>query len=79
MQRRRGVLGEENLTDGPGKLTIAMGIDGSQNGSDMTISQNGLYFSQEKTGMKDFNIKSTERIGIKEGKDRMLRFIAVGL
>jgi DNA-3-methyladenine glycosylase len=79
MQQRRKISGSADLANGPGKLTIAMGINGSQNGSDMTTSQNGLYFSRKNAGINDFDIQSTARIGIKEGKDRMLRFIAVGL
>jgi DNA-3-methyladenine glycosylase len=79
MQKRRKISGSRNLVDGPGKLTIAMGIDGTQNGSDMTMPDNGLYISGENTEINEFEIESTSRIGIKEGKDRMLRFIAVGL
>ena len=79
MQDRRKISGSGCLADGPGKLTIAMGINGSQNGTDMTSTDNGLYFSRKNTEIDDFDIKSTARIGIKEGKDRMLRFIAVGL
>jgi len=79
MQDRRKISGSGCLADGPGKLTIAMGINGSQNGTDMTSTDNGLYFSRKNTEIDDFYIKSTARIGIKEGKDRILRFIAVGL
>jgi DNA-3-methyladenine glycosylase len=79
MKKRRKVPVCKSLTDGPGKLTIAMGIDGSLNGSDMTLPDNGLYFLNRNSGVNDFKIESTERVGIKEGKDRMLRFIAVGL
>jgi DNA-3-methyladenine glycosylase len=79
MQQRRKIQGSRNLMDGPGKLTIAMGIDGNQNGSDITSPDKRLYISRGKTAINEFDIKSTARIGIKEGKDRMLRFIAVGL
>ena len=79
MQQRRKIPAYKSLTDGPGKLTIAMGIDGSQNGSDMISTDNGLYFLKGNTRVNDINIESTARIGIKEGKDRMMRFIAVGL
>jgi DNA-3-methyladenine glycosylase len=78
MQQRRGCAGLKRLADGPGKLTIAMGIDGRDNGTDMAICGNSLYFTQEHAG-RMFDIKNTARIGITGGKDRLLRFVAVGL
>ncbi len=35
MRRRRGPVPEKNLTDGPAKLTQALGIDGRLNGHDL--------------------------------------------
>ena len=79
MRQRRKIPGSRDLVNGPGKLTIAMGIDGTQNGSNMTSPDTRLYISGKNTAINEFDIESTSRIGIKDGKDRLLRFIAVGL
>ncbi len=39
MRERRGAMKDRNLTSGPGKLCIAMGIDRSLNGADLTGEQ----------------------------------------
>lgn len=77
MQERRKTAG--GLANGPGKLTVAMDIGKEDNGIDMTTDENGLYFSNGLEKQSNFNIRVTSRIGITEGKDRMLRYIAVGL
>jgi len=80
MQKRRKTAGTgSELTDGPGKLTIAMGIDSSDNGKDVTDPGNGIYIADSDLGSKDFTIKNTKRIGITNGKDRLLRYIVIGL
>ena len=79
MKKRRDTIKNKNLTDGPGKITVAMSIDGNNNGTDMTIEQSGLYIINDTGSVKDFSIKNTSRIGITNGRDRLLRFIAVGL
>ena len=79
MKKRRKTGEAEKLADGPGKLTISLDIDGSYNGSDMTDAVSGLYIVEDPEGGKDITISSTSRVGISEGKDRMLRYVAVGL
>ncbi len=79
MKRRRGIERNSGMTDGPGKLTIAMGIDGKDNGSNMSEKASGLYIIESPQIKKSFDITNTSRIGIKEGKDRLLRYRAVGL
>jgi DNA-3-methyladenine glycosylase len=79
MQRRRNTAGIKRLADGPGKLTIAMGIDGRDNRCSMTSAGNGLYIKEGPESIKSFDIKNTARIGLTSGKDRMLRYVAVGL
>lgn len=80
MQKRRKTAGTGLiLTDGPGKLTIAMGIDASDNGKDVTDPGSGIYIADCDPGNKDFTIKNTKRIGITNGKDRLLRYIVIGL
>ncbi|HDT14625.1 MAG TPA: DNA-3-methyladenine glycosylase, partial [Firmicutes bacterium] len=59
-----------NLTNGPGKLTQALGITRMHNGVDITKKE--LYIAE---GNKEkFIIKNGPRIGIKEGLDRKWRF-----
>ena len=80
MQKRRKIASPDyRLTDGPGKLTIAMAIGSSDNGKDMTDHKSGIFIAESDIGNKDFTIKKTKRIGITNGKDRLLRYIAVGL
>jgi DNA-3-methyladenine glycosylase len=79
MKRRRNTCDVKKLADGPGKLTIALGIDGNDNGSDMTDAENGIYIAEDPNRKNDIRIKNTSRIGITEGKDRKLRYVAVGL
>jgi len=75
MKRRRNANLEDRLTDGPGKLTIALGINKQDNGVDIVTGGNRLYISDYKTGDNNLKIIATERIGIKKGEDRPLRFL----
>jgi DNA-3-methyladenine glycosylase len=79
MKRRRKTGEVKKLTNGPGKLTLALDIDGRDNGSDMTDAVSGLYIAEAPETKNSIIIKNTSRIGITEGKDRMLRYVAVGL
>ncbi len=80
MQKRRKIAGTgSKLTDGPGKLTIAMDIGFSDNGKDVTDPKSGIFIAESDPGNKDFIIKNTKRIGINNGKDRLLRYIVIGL
>jgi len=72
MKRRRNT--ESGLTDGPGKLTIALGINIKDNGADVVRSENGLYIFDYKKGNNN-KITVTGRIGIKKGEDKLLRFL----
>ena len=80
MQKRRKIAcGRHGLADGPGKLTIAMNIDSSDNGKDMTDPKSGIYILENSPADKSFIIENTERIGIANGKEKLLRYIAIGL
>jgi len=79
MKIRRGIEDERKLADGPGKLTIAMGINTADNGADMTDKKSRLYISSDKIKRGVIKIEKTPRIGIKNGRDRLLRFVATGL
>jgi len=80
MQKRRKITdADPKLADGPGKLTIAMDIDSSDNEKDMTDIRSGIYILDNDLDDKDLIIKNTKRIGITNGKDRLLRYIVIGL
>ena len=61
----------EELTSGPGKLCIAMGITREHDKADLTDSHlylaRGTYINEDK-------ISSSTRIGISKGKEKLWRF-----
>lgn len=61
MEARRGATKLQNLTSGPGKLCIAMGIDRSQNGADLRGDE--VWIERYKT-FKETAISTGKRIGI---------------
>lgn len=71
MQRRRGVERLESLASGPGKLTVAMGIDLHLNGADVT---RGGFTVREGSMMPDETVAEGPRIGIRKATDWPLRF-----
>ncbi len=60
MRRRRGVMPDKNLTSGPGKLSIALGIDNSLNGAN--LCGNSVWI--EEGTVPQGEISSGKRIGI---------------
>jgi DNA-3-methyladenine glycosylase len=71
MMRRRGTHQEEQLANGPGKLTLAMGITRRLNGVDITDGPL-VVRSPENAGLID--IACGTRIGITKAADWPLRF-----
>lgn len=70
MQKRRKYEHLKILTNGPGKLTQALGITRRQNGLDLTKSNLKIFeWVKEK-----FNIIASTRIGIRKGEKELLRF-----
>ncbi|MFH1824015.1 MAG: DNA-3-methyladenine glycosylase [Candidatus Firestonebacteria bacterium] len=65
----------KNLTNGPGKLTKALSISKKFNSYDLTKGKE-LYIVDD--GFSNFKIVKTERVGIKKGKERLLRFYING-
>jgi len=73
MKRRRPAAKRtESLTNGPGKLTLALGITRDHYGVDVTT---GPLLVQRQPRLPRFEIKTTPRIGITHCADRPLRFL----
>lgn len=74
-QRRPNVRRERDLTNGPGKLTLALGIaEPAFHGIDLTRPP--LYFAAREA--EPGRIEATSRIGITRGVERHWRFIEAG-
>ena len=74
MFQKRRVQELKSLTNGPAKLTQALGISIPHNGLDLTGGEIFLCDDGEEVS----NIVSAPRIGISGGKDRLLRFYIEG-
>jgi len=76
MRRRRPAAnGIEDLANGPGKLTLAMGITRKQNGADLTA---GTLQVRRLAIEPPIEIAVTPRIGIRHCADWPLRFLIAG-
>ena len=77
MQRRRrpGARGVEDLANGPGKLTLALGISRRLNGADFT--KGPLTIHPPASGQK-IRVAVSPRIGIRHCADWPLRFFIEG-
>jgi DNA-3-methyladenine glycosylase len=79
---RKSVRRARELTNGPGKLCQAMGIDRSLNGSDLCDSRSALFIARNPR-VAEFRRKSgrlvtTTRIGITRAEELPLRFYLAG-
>jgi len=70
-KRRPGVRKDQDLANGPGKLTLAMGITRRHNGADVT---KGPILVCEPAQREEIVIEVSPRIGIKHNADWPLRF-----
>ena len=70
MQKNRKSQNLKNLSNGPGKLCQALGINREFNGSDITADR----FFVEDRGEKIQRIVSSERIGVQKGRSKKWRF-----
>jgi DNA-3-methyladenine glycosylase len=74
MVKNRGVARVESLTNGPGKLTKALSIDGGFNGEDVVTSKR-LYVMGREAPVR---AKASARIGISRGRGLRWRFFVDG-
>ena len=75
MMRNRPVEDHEELTSGPGKLTIAFGMDKDLHGQDVTDPESEVYIVD---GALEHEIGTSRRIGVTRDLDVDLRFFAKG-
>jgi DNA-3-methyladenine glycosylase len=76
MHKRRSRIGNEaDLTNGPGKLCTALGIDGSM--SAKSLQRKPLVIREGKS-VPDDEVEVTTRIGITRSADWPLRWIVKG-
>ena len=75
MRRLRPKVSDPNLTNGPGKLTKALGIDMALNEVDMT--KPGILFVADSDETQ-FEITRSARVGISRGTDLLWRFHIAG-
>lgn len=76
MRRRRpGAKRVEDLSNGPGKLTLAMAITRRHNGVDLTRGPLTVHPPEQE---EDFRIAVSPRIGITKNADWPLRFYISG-
>ncbi len=74
-KRRPGARGVENLANGPGKLTLALGITRKHNGADFTKGPLTIHAPAKPEAIR---IGVSARIGIKHCADWPLRFFIEG-
>ncbi|NBC87635.1 MAG: DNA-3-methyladenine glycosylase [Bacteroidetes bacterium] len=75
MRTSRSVEQDRDLTNGPGKLTQAFGIDGDDHTRDLTDPP--IFFTRGHP-VPDEQVDTTSRIGISKGVDRSWRFLIRG-
>ncbi len=76
MHSRRAVQSRTHLTDGPGKLCEALGIDLAQNRLDLVTDK--VLFIETGEGIADAEVRATPRIGVRgstEARERPWRFV----
>ena len=74
MMKRRKINNDLNLTNGPGKLTVALGIDIKDNAKDLTKIYSGIGIFNTNVVFAEAEIMASPRVGITNGKDRLLRY-----
>lgn len=72
MQQQRNIEQKEQLTNGPGKLTIALDIDKQLNGSPVTSRTSEITIQHERTPSS--SISRSHRVGVTRDLEIQLRF-----
>lgn len=72
MRQRRKVFSDQNLTNGPGKVTQALGVDLSLNGVHLS---EGIIQIEKGIEIEKKDIQNTPRIGISKGKEFLRRWL----
>jgi DNA-3-methyladenine glycosylase len=78
MRERRGVHGREELCSGPGKLTVALGVELLHNDSDLTRGPVAIHPPRESWLAREPEILSGPRVGIAKAVDLPWRFCVAG-
>lgn len=79
MRRNRPVARLHDLTSGPGKLTTALNIDKTLEGVDTTDNNSQIKVKGDKHTRKfNFEIGSSNRIGVRRDLEEELRFFIKG-
>jgi len=76
MRERRGVARDEDLCNGPGKLTQALGIELGHNRGD--LADGPVTIAERHPAWRDVEYVAGERIGITKAVDLEWRFCALG-
>lgn len=74
-QRRPKVAKERDLTNGPGKLCLAMGIVGAMSGTSL---REGPVVLRRGESVSDADVEVTPRVGITQAADWPLRYLVRG-
>ncbi len=74
MQQARTTTNTKLLTNGPGKLTQALGITLAENNTDITQSSTLFITEQQTDNLNPSDILKTPRIGISKTTEKLWRF-----
>jgi DNA-3-methyladenine glycosylase len=78
MRERRGLERREDLCSGPGKLTVALGVELLHNGSDLTRGPITIHPPRETWLQGGHEVLSGSRIGITKAAELPWRFCLAG-
>lgn len=78
MKKNRGTNSEKNLTNGPAKLAVALGITKEHNGLDLLSRNSKIQLWSSDSVSEDIRIVKTTRIGITKGSELLKRFYIKG-
>ena len=78
MRERRGLERREDLCSGPGKLTVALGVELLHNGSDLTRGPITIHPPRETWLQGGHEVLSGPRIGITKAAELPWRFCLAG-